>query len=170
MFVGAMTAVVVAVLAFAGLIAKGAFEASVPVAGAWQPPSPSERAPLQQAPAEMPVETPPSESPAPFPSDDRGFIDSWARCQGPQPAFAIGRTEGSLVVICARPTGQFEYLGVRWSDAAVLRTDAETNSARGFLAQKAGVVYAVSPTELKVTTGNTVIKQEPMIEYREVPR
>ena len=27
-------------------------------------------------------------------------------------------------------------------------------------------MYAVSPTELKVTTGNTVLKQEPMIEYR----
>ena len=73
-------------------------------------------------------------------------------------------------MICAQPTGRFEYLGVRLSDVAVLRTDAETNSARGFLARKAGVVYAVSPTVLKVTTGNTVIKQEPMIEYREVPR
>ena len=59
---------------------------------------------------------------------------------------------------------------MRLSDDAVLRTDAETISARGFLAQKSGVVYAVSPTELKVTTGNTVIKQEPMLEYREVRR
>ena len=56
------------------------------------------------------------------------------------------------------------------SDAAVLRTDAETNTARELLAQKSGVVYAVSPTELKVTTGNTIIKQEPMLEYREVRR
>ena len=52
----------------------------------------------------------------------------------------------------------------------MLRTNAETDSARGFLAQKAGVVYAVSPTELKVTTGNTILKQEPMIEYRQVSR
>ena len=74
------------------------------------------------------------------------------------------------MVICAEPAGQYEYLGVRLSDAAVLRTDAETNTAREFLAQKSGVVYAVSPTELKVTTGNTVIKQEPMLEYREVRR
>jgi hypothetical protein len=52
----------------------------------------------------------------------------------------------------------------------VLRTAAETDSVRGFLAQNADVVYAVSPTELNVTAGSTVIKQEPMIEYREVPR
>lgn len=56
------------------------------------------------------------------------------------------------------------------SDAAVLRTDARTDSTRTFVAQKAGVLYAVSPTELKVTAGETVIKQEPMIEYREVIR
>jgi hypothetical protein len=31
-------------------------------------------------------------------------------------------------------------------------------------------VYSVSPTELKVTTGDTVIKREPMVEYREVAR
>ena len=73
-------------------------------------------------------------------------------------AFAIGRTEGSLVVICAEPAGQYEYLGVRLSDAAVLRTDAETNSAREFLAQKSGVVYAVSPTELKVSPRATPSK------------
>ena len=70
-----------------------------------------------------------------------------------QPAYAIGRTPGSLVVICGEQAGQYEYLGVRLSDAAVLRTNAQTDSARSFLAQKAGVLYAVSPTELKVTAG-----------------
>ena len=49
-------------------------------------------------------------------------------------------------------------LRVRLSDAAVLRTDAETNSAREFLAQKSGVVYAVSPTELKVSPRATPSK------------
>jgi nitrate reductase beta subunit len=73
-------------------------------------------------------------------------------------------------VICGEHTGQFTYLGVRLSDAAMLRTAAATDSTRGFLAQKAGVLYAVSPSELKVTAGRTVIKQEAMIEYREVAR
>ena len=52
----------------------------------------------------------------------------------------------------------------------MLRTTASTNSTRDFFARKAGVLYAVSPSELKVTAGNTVIKQEPMIEYRELAR
>ncbi len=73
-------------------------------------------------------------------------------------------------MICGEQTGQYEYLGVRLRDAAILRTTASTDSPRGFLAQKAGVRYAVSPSELKVTAGSTVIKQEPMIEYREVAR
>jgi hypothetical protein len=164
--VGLVAAVVVTVLAFAGLIAKWSSEDSVPVADAGPPPSPAQAVPIRQPPAQAP----PIDPPAPFPSDDKGFLDSSARCQGQQPAFAIGRTERSLVVICARQTGRYEYLGVRLSDAAVLRTEAETDSARGFLAQKAGVIYAVSPTELRVTTGNTVLKQEPMIEYHEVSR
>ena len=92
------------------------------------------------------------------------------RCGGSQPAFAIGRTIGSLVVICGEQTGPYEYLGVRLSDAAMLRTAASTNSTHGFLARRAGVLYAVSPRELKVTAGSTVIKQEPMIEYRELAR
>jgi hypothetical protein len=165
-FNGAVTVVVVTVLAFTGLIAKWAIDDSVPMAGAGQPSSPRQAAPSGQPPAA----TPPIEPAAQFRSDDKGFIDSSARCQGSESAFAIGRTQGSLVVICAQRTGRYEYLGVRLSDDAVLRTSAQTDSARGFLAQKAGVVYAVSPTELKVTTGNTTLKQEPMIEYRELPR
>lgn len=164
--VGAVAAAVLTVLAFAGLLVRWAGEDSVPVSDAGRPPAPVPAAP----PKHPPVEATPVEPRAPFASDDKGFIDSSARCQGSQPAFAIGRTQGSLVVICGEPAGRYEYLGVRLSDAAMLRTDAETVSARGFLAQRAGVVYSVSPTELKVTTGNTVLKREPMIEYRAVPR
>lgn len=137
----AVMAVTVTALAFGGLTASWTAQDSVPVAGAGQPPSPPQAAPSRQPPPEaLPIA--PS---APFPFDDKGFIDSSARCQGSQPAFAIGRTQGSLVVICAQQAGRYEYPGVRLSDAAVLRTNAETDSARGFLAQKAGVVYAVSP-------------------------
>jgi hypothetical protein len=93
------------------------------------------------------------------------FVGSTARCQETKSAYAIGRTKGSLVVICAEQTGRY-VPGVRLSDAAILRADAETSTACEFLAQNSSVVFAVSPTELKVTTGNTVIKQEPMLEYR----
>lgn len=166
--VGAAAAVTIAVLACAGLIAKWATDDSIPVADAGR--SPSETVPVQQPPNDVGETVPMTAAPAPFPSDDRGFIDSSARCHGGQPAYAIGRTPGSLVVICGEETGQYEYLGVRLSDAAVLRTNAQTDSTRSFVARKSGVLYAVSPTELKVTAGSTVIKQEPMIEYRAVAR
>jgi hypothetical protein len=68
---------------------------------------------------------------------------------------------------------RYTYLDVRLSDAAVLRTTASTTStgsARGFLARRAGVLYAVNRSELRVTAGSTVIKREPMIEYRDVAR
>lgn len=52
----------------------------------------------------------------------------------------------------------------------MLRANAQTDAARGFFAKKAGVLYAVYPAELKVTAGSTVIKREPMIEYRELSR
>lgn len=157
-------AVLVVVLAFVGLLTNRT--TGEPVAGAVHPPPPFEGAP-PQTPRPQP---PPGPSPARFVSDDKGFVDSSARCQGTQQALAIGRTPGSLIVICGERAGQYEYLGVRLSDDAVLRTNAETDSARGFLAQRAGVVYAVSPAELKVTAGSTVIKREPMIDYRVMPR
>ena len=127
-------------------------------------------APIAQSPNETRGASPLRASPTSFASDDGGFIDSSARCEGTQPAFAIGRTIAPLVVICGERTGPYEYLGVRMSDAAMLRTAASTNSTHGFLARKARVLYAVSPSELKVTAGSTVIKQEPMIEYRELAR
>jgi hypothetical protein len=161
----------VAALTFVGLITGTAHEDSARIAGADRPPAPrSASMPKAPPPNETPGARPLKASPVPFGSDDKGFLHSSARCRRSQSAFAIGRTPGSLVVICGERAGRYEYLGVRLSDAAVLRTDAETDSARGFLAQTAGVVYAVSATELKVTAGGTVIKQEPMLEYREVLR
>jgi hypothetical protein len=166
----AAATLMIAALVITGLFANGVTEDSMPIADAGQSPGASENRPVERSLEDVPEAAPLNTPPAPFPSDDRGFIDSSARCGASQPAYAIGRTKGSLVVICGQRTGQFEYLGVRLSDAAVLRTYAHTNSTRTFLAQKAGVLYAVSSAELKVTSGDIVIKREPMIEYREVRR
>lgn len=165
---GVIAAAVVAVLAFAGFSSKPARQDSVSVADAGPPSIPVESSPIE--PPDPPKAAPAKVPPTPFAFDDKGFIDSSARCEGGVPASAIGRTPGSLVVICGERAGQYEYLGVRLSDEALLRTNAESDSARSFLARRAGVVYEVSPRELKVTSGNTVIKQEPMIEYREMAR
>jgi hypothetical protein len=70
-------------------------------------------------------------------------------------------------VICADQNGQYGYLGVGLSDDALLRTAARTTPTHEFVAENANVTYAVSSAELRVTAGRTVIKQEPMIEFRE---
>jgi hypothetical protein len=102
----------------------------------------------------------------PFPVDDKGFVNSDARCDGGQTAVAVGRTPGSLVVICREGDGRYGYLGLRLSDDAVLKTVARTTPSHEFIAQNASVTYSISSAELRVTAGSAVIKQEPMIEYR----
>jgi hypothetical protein len=116
------------------------------------------------APPALPV-APPS-PPAPFAVDTKGFLNSGARCDGTQTAVAVGRTAGSLVVICGDPSGRYDYRGVRLSDDAVLTATARSTPSRGFIAQHASVSYSVSPTELRITTGGVVIKHEPMLDYR----
>jgi len=127
------------------------------------------------APGPSPSPSPPAGEPvrptvaAPsglFAVDDRGFVNSDARCDGTQTAVAIGRTPGSLVVICGDRSGHYGYLGVRLSDDAVLKTVARTTPKHQFIAQNARVTYAISPAELLVTAGGAVIKEEPMIDYR----
>jgi hypothetical protein len=95
-----------------------------------------------------------------------GFVNTGARCDGTQTAVAIGRTPGSLVVICGDHNGRYGYLGLRLSDDAVLKTSARTTPTHEFIAQNASVTYSISPAELRVTAGGAVIKQEPMIDYR----
>jgi hypothetical protein len=150
-----------------GLVVKLIEEAPEPVAEAGQSPPPTTAVPIQPMPSE-PAGPPTTadEPPALFAADDKGFVNSNARCGGQQTAAAIGRTERSVVVICAGDDGRYEYLGVRLSDDAMLRTAAEATSSRGFLARTVGVTYAVSPTELLVTAGAKVIKKERMLEYR----
>ncbi|MCV7360998.1 hypothetical protein H7K19_05480 [Mycolicibacterium neworleansense] len=105
---------------------------------------------------------------AAFASDGSGFVDSQARCRDIQTARAIGRTAGSLVVICLDRTGRLEYHGVRLSDQAALAASADATVGRRFVARNYQVNYAVSPTELLVTSGSAVLKREPMVEYREI--
>jgi hypothetical protein len=173
LLVGALAAALVAVLGFGGLIATRTTEDSSPVADPRLPPPTTNTDPTMQSPKDSRGSLPGTAAPVPYPYDDSGFLNSPARCPRSQPASAIGRTTGSLVVICVEQPGRYTYLGVRLSDAAVLRTTASTTStgsARGFLARRAGVLYAVNRSELRVTAGSTVIKREPMIEYRDVAR
>jgi len=123
-------------------------------------PSPSP-APIALAPL-----SPPVAAPDPFAVDDMGFVNAGARCDGTQTAVAIGRTPGSLVVICGDGNGRYGYLGLRLNDDAQLKATARTTPTHEFIAQNASVIYSISPDELRVTVGGAVIKQEPMIDYR----
>ncbi len=51
-------------------------------------------------------------------TDDRGFIDTAARCDSSKSAIAVGRTQQSLVAICVDPRGHYEYRGVRLKDGS----------------------------------------------------
>jgi hypothetical protein len=125
-------------------------------------PSPS---PSLPPPADAPL-SPRVAAPDLFAVDDMGFVNSGARCDGTQTAVAIGRTPGSLVVICGDSDGRYGYLGLRLSDDAVLKTSARSTPTHEFIAQNASVTYSISSAELRVTAGGAVIKQEPMIDYR----
>ncbi|WP_231737617.1 hypothetical protein [Mycobacterium sp. IS-1742] len=101
-----------------------------------------------------------------FVTDDRGFVGTAAYCQGAAEATAFGRTQDALVAICSSPDGQLQYRGVRLEDDAALMLDAAAAGAGGYSAENEGVVYWVTATELVVTSGDTTLHRQPMIEYR----
>jgi hypothetical protein len=163
----AAAAVVAAVLGAAGTVStlvpktltgepEPRSEAGTPVA---RPASPRRQDAVQ------PVSAPGA---AAFRFDQQGFVDSPARCENTETARAIGRTERSLVVICQDRSGALQYHGVRLSDDAALAAAADTAPDRRFVARSRGVSYAVSPSELVISTGTSLIKQERMVEYREI--
>jgi hypothetical protein len=109
----------------------------------------------------------PTTSATPFPTDDRGFVDSAARCDGAQSVVAIGRTDRSLVVICADATGDYQYRGIRIGDGAALTLPVTTTGDGQFVARGDRVTYVVSAKELRVTSDDTVLRQEAMVAYQQ---
>ena len=99
-------------------------------------------------------------------SDARGFLNSSARCSDSQVAVALGRTEKSLVVICEYKNA-YQYRGVRQRDGATLTLPAKPTASGGFVAENDGVSYAVTPDQLLVTSDESVIARESMIEYHQ---
>ncbi len=104
---------------------------------------------------------------SPYPTDDRGFINSTARCDGTLTGIAFARTQRSLVAICADQSGNYQYRAVRLSDGAALDVPAATTDTHEFVARNDGVTYALSTKQLVITAGDTVVRREPMIDYRE---
>lgn len=93
-------------------------------------------------------------------TDDLGFIGSKARCEEGQSAVALGRTQRSMVVVCADSSGDYEYRGVRIDDGAMLTTQAQSTGDGTFVANSQGSRYSVSPEELAVTSGGKLIYRD----------
>jgi hypothetical protein len=97
-------------------------------------------------------------------ADDRGYLDSTARCTSPSTAVLFGSTETSRVAICKTADGQYEYRGVRLSDGAKLIVPA-ADSGNGFVAENGEISYLVTAKSLVVSVGHKVIRDEPMVDF-----
>ncbi|GAY16909.1 hypothetical protein [Mycobacterium sp. shizuoka-1] len=102
-----------------------------------------------------------------YQADSRGYVDTGARCDENQTLMAYGRTTKSLVVICVNADGGLEYRGVRLSDNAPLHLPITRSSDGTLVASNDGVTYAVSPTQILVSSGDDVIYKDSWIEFRE---
>lgn len=98
-------------------------------------------------------------------SDAQGFVDSTARCASPSTAVAFGATASSRIAICKSATGKYEYRGVRVRDGAKLILAATSSDPGVYTASNDGITYTVSSKDLTVSAGNTVIREEPMVQF-----
>lgn len=106
----------------------------------------------------------PSATAAPA-TDGQGYVDSGARCAAPDVAVVFGSTANSRLAICKSPDGTYEYRGVRLRDGAKLTAPAMLSGGVVYVAENNGISYAVSPSELVISSGAQVIRREPMIDF-----
>ena len=109
------------------------------------------------------VAAPPA-SPAPA-FDSQRYIDSTARCTAPDTAVVFGSTAGSRVAICNTPDGDLEYRGVRVRDGAKLIAEATRSADGAFTATRDGIDYMVTSSDLVISAGERVIRDEPMVDF-----
>lgn len=108
----------------------------------------------------------PAASAQPGSIDDRGFVDSEARCDTPTASVAFGRTEYALIAIC-REAGRYEYRGVRLSDDALLSATAIETANGVFTVENDAVTYTFSAKELAVSENGELVRADPMVAYVE---
>jgi hypothetical protein len=100
-------------------------------------------------------------------SDDEGYVNSTARCAEPNSVVFFGSTDNSRIAICKSQDGKFTYRGVRVSDGASLIVPAEASGDATFVAESGGISYLVRAKSLVVSEGNTVIREEPMVDFHD---
>lgn len=101
--------------------------------------------------------------------DDRGFVDTAARCDGSSASVAFGRTEYAVIAIC-RESGGYEYRGVRLSDNALLSATAVETANGVFTVDNGAVTYTFSAKELAVSENGETVRADPMVAYIEPRR
>lgn len=100
-------------------------------------------------------------------ADEFGYLDSAARCDADQTLVAYGRTSRAQVAICVDPAGIIRKA------PSLLRTPRYCNSPAGraadgsIVATNGDATYAVSPSTLLVSEGDSVIYRGSWIEFRE---
>jgi hypothetical protein len=99
-------------------------------------------------------------------SDSQGYLDSTARCASPATAVIFGSTESSRVAICEQSDGSYSYRGVRVRDGARLVLPA-TRSGSGYVAENDGLSYTVTSDSLVVSSGDEVVRDEPLLDVHE---
>src|SRR5262245_40917216 len=106
--------------------------------------------------------------PGPLQMDDRGFIDTVARCDTSKSTVAVGRTQQSLVAICVDPRGDYQYRGVRLEDGSELNVSGAVMQDGKYVAHNADVTYLFSAKELMILEGwGWVLRKEPMVAFVE---
>jgi hypothetical protein len=98
-------------------------------------------------------------------SDGEGYLNSTARCAAPNTVVVFGSTDNSRIAICRMADGTFSYRGVRVSDGARLIVPAKESTDGTFVADNNGIEYLVTAKSLVVSAGNTVIREEPMVDF-----
>jgi hypothetical protein len=97
-------------------------------------------------------------------SDGQGYINSTARCSTQDTTVVFGSTDASRVAICKTSGDGYEYRGVRVRDGARLIVPAK-QSGDAFIAENGEVEYMVTAKSVVVSTGNKVIREEPMTDF-----
>jgi hypothetical protein len=98
-------------------------------------------------------------------TDDRGYVDSSARCTAPSTVVIFGSTDNSRIAICKTSDGAYEYRGVRVSDGAKLVAPAKPSGDSTFVAESGGILYLFSPKSLIVSQDTKVLREEPIVDF-----
>ncbi|MGB3481021.1 MAG: hypothetical protein WBB07_02235 [Mycobacterium sp.] len=96
--------------------------------------------------------------------DSQGYTNSTARCASAAEVVVFGSTGASRVAICDTADG-LQYRGVRVRDGARLVVPASKKADGEYAATTDGITYTVTSSALKISSGSSTIRTEPMTDF-----